>query len=104
MRIQMGLYPTQLKGMLVSKVAFSLLSNINCLSVEQPIRFWLSSYKDHWEFQIGKKITPILASPIQTPGSGEALFIILSDYQVNERPITTNSIFKLFVIKNSLKD
>ena len=36
----------------------------------------------------------MLVIPIHIPGPGEALFIILSDHQVNECPITTNSNFK----------
>ena len=47
----------------------------------------------------------MLASPIQIPGSGEALFIILSDYQVNDChiTITTNSNFKNFKLLRNLE-
>ena len=37
----------------------------------------------------------MLVTPIQIPSPGEALCIILSDHQVNECPITTNSNFRL---------
>ena len=59
-------------GMLMFKVAFSSISNINqsasntlLRSVEQPIRIDWVSYKHLWEFPINKKIIPMFPCHIK---------------------------------------